>query len=180
MSRTDELRMMLRVAQLYYEDKLKQAEISQRLHVSQATVSQLLKRAEKEGVVRVTIAAPRGTYPQYEAALRERYGLNEAIVAECYEEREEAILSAIGAAAAHYLEATLSEGDVIGISSWSVSLLRMVDAIHPIERIRAERVVQTSRRHWGSFGAKPCHATHDAPGCVDWSGAAAVACARRG
>ncbi len=137
------LRMMLRVAQLYYEDKLKQAEISQRLHVSQATVSRLLKRAEKEGVVRVTIAAPRGTYPQYEAALRERYGLNEAIVAECYEDREEAILSAIGAAAAHYLEATLSEGDVIGISSWSVSLLRMVDAIHPIKRIRAERVVQT-------------------------------------
>ena len=145
MSRTDELRMMLRVAQLYYEDKLKQSEISQRLYVSQATVSRLLKRAEKEGVVRVTIAAPRGTYPQYEAALRERYGLNEAIVAECYEEREEAILSAIGAAAAHYLEATLSEGDVIGISSWSVSLLRLVDAIHPIKQIRAERVVQILR-----------------------------------
>ena len=37
-----------------------------------------------------------------------------------------------------------------------------------------------SRWHWRSFGAKPCHTTHDAPGCVDWSGAAAVACARRG
>jgi DNA-binding transcriptional regulator LsrR (DeoR family) len=32
---------------------------------------------------------------------------------------------------------------VIGISSWSVSLLRMVDAIHPMKRVRAERVVQT-------------------------------------
>ena len=63
--------------------------------------------------------------------------------AECYEDREEAILSAVGAAAAHYLEATLREGDVIGISSWSVSLLRMVDAIHPMKRVRAERVVQT-------------------------------------
>ena len=52
-----------RVAQLYYEDRLKQAEISERLHVSQATVSRLLKRAEEEGVVRVTIVAPRGTYP---------------------------------------------------------------------------------------------------------------------
>lgn len=143
MSRTDELRMMFRVAQLYYEDKLKQAEISQRLHVSQATVSRLLKRAEEEGVVRISIAAPRGTYPQIETSLRDRYGLNEAIVAECYEDREEAILSAIGGAAAHYLEATLGEGDVIGISSWSASLLRMVDAIHPTKRLRAERVVQT-------------------------------------
>ena len=61
MSRTDELRMMLRVAQLYHKDKLKQAEISQNLHVSQATVSRLLKRAEDGGVVRVTITAPRGT-----------------------------------------------------------------------------------------------------------------------
>jgi len=142
MSRTDELRMISRVAQLYYEDKLKQAQISERLHVSQATVSRLLKRAEDEGVVRIAIVAPRGTYPQIEQALRQRYGLTEAIVAECFEDREEAILSAIGAAAAHYLEATLNEGEVIGISSWSASLLRMVDAIHPIKRPRAERVVQ--------------------------------------
>ena len=143
MSRTNELRMMVRVAQLYHEDKLKQAEISRRLHVSQATVSRLLRRAEEEGVVRVAIVAPRGTYPQIETSLRQRYNINEAIVAECFEDREEPILSAIGAAAAHYFESTLSEGDVIGISSWSASLLRMVDAIHPMKRPRAERVVQT-------------------------------------
>ena len=95
MSRTDELRMMVRVAQLYHEDNLKQAEISKRLHVSQATVSRLLRRAEEEGVVRVAIVAPRGTYPQIETSLRQRYNLNEAIVAECFEDREEAILSAI-------------------------------------------------------------------------------------
>lgn len=142
MARTDELRMMVRVAQLYHDDGLTQADISQRLHFSQASVSRLLKRAEEEGVVRVTIMAPRGTYPQIETSLRQRYKLNEVIVAECFEDREEAILSAMGTAAAHYLEATLSDGDVIGISSWSASLLRMVDAIHPVKRPRAERVVQ--------------------------------------
>jgi len=142
MSRTGELRMMLRVAQLYYEDKLKQADISRHLHVSQATVSRLLRRAEEEGVVGVTIAAPRGTYPQFETELRRQYRIQEAIVAECFEDREEAILSAIGGAAAHYFETTLTEGDVIGISSWSESLLRMVDAIHPIKRPHAERIVQ--------------------------------------
>ena len=149
---------MFRVAQLYYDDKLKQADISKRLFVSQATVSRLLRRAEEEGVVRVTIAAPRGTFPQFEAALREMYGLNEVIVAECYEDREEAILSAIGAAAAHYFEATLADGDVIGISSWSTSLLRMVDAIHPARRSHAERVVQIL----GGIGdpSVQSHATH--------------------
>jgi DNA-binding transcriptional regulator LsrR (DeoR family) len=86
------------------------------------------------------------------------YGLNEIIVAECYEDREEAILSAIGGAAAHYFEATLADGDVIGISSWSTSLLRMVDAIHPAKRSRAERVVQIL----GGIGdpSVQSHATH--------------------
>ena len=142
MTRTDELRLMARVAQLYHEDGLKQAEISQRLHVSQASVSRLLKRAEDEGIIRVTIVAPRGAYPKLESELRRHYGLNEVIVAECFEDREEAVMSAIGAAAAYYFETTLGDGDVIGISSWSVSLLRMVDAIHPMRRPRAERVVQ--------------------------------------
>lgn len=142
MSRVYELRLMARVGQLYYGEGMKQAEISKLLRLSQASVSRLLARALEEGIVRIAIAAPRGTFPATEAALRERYGLAEAIVADCFEDREDAILAAIGGAAAHYFETTMSEGEVIGISSWSASLLRMVDAIHPLKRVRAERVVQ--------------------------------------
>ena len=141
MSRTDELRLIARVAQLYYEDGLKQAQISQHLHVSQATVSRLLKRAEKEGVVQVTIVAPRGTYPEFETALRHQYHLNEAIVAECFEDREEAILSAIaprGALLRDDDERRRCHRHLLV----SASLLRMVDAIHPMKRPHAERVVQ--------------------------------------
>ncbi|SON54394.1 Deoxyribonucleoside regulator [Hartmannibacter diazotrophicus] len=142
MSRTHELRLMARIAQLYYGEGMKQAEISKLLHISQASVSRLITRALSEGIVRITIAAPRGTFPQTEAALRDRYGLDEVIVADCFEDREDAILAAIGAAAAHYFETTMTDGEVIGISSWSASLLRMVDAIHPLKRVKAERVVQ--------------------------------------
>ena len=142
MSRTYELRLMARVAQLYYADRIKQTEISKLLHISQASVSRLLKKAEQENIVRITITAPRGTYPDLEASLRARYGLSEAIVADCFEDRDDAILAAIGDAAGHYFETTLEDGEVIGISSWSASLLRMVDNIHPVARIKAERVVQ--------------------------------------
>jgi DNA-binding transcriptional regulator LsrR (DeoR family) len=142
MSRTYELRLMTRVAQLYHAEGMRQADISNLLHISQATISRLLKRAEQEGIVRITITPPRGTFPDLEAELRRRYGLTEAIVAECFEDREEAILGAIGDAAGAYFETTVADGEVIGISSWSASLLRMVDAIHPLKRVRAERVVQ--------------------------------------
>lgn len=142
MSRIFELRLMARVAQLYHEKNLKQTQISKQLHLSQATVSRLLARAVDEGIVRVTINAPRGTYPQLEDQLRDRYQLAEVVVAECYEDRDEAILSAIGSAAAYYFESTLSPDEVIGISCWSSALLRLVDAIHPIKRLKAEKVIQ--------------------------------------
>jgi hypothetical protein len=44
MSRTDDLRMIARVVQFFYEHRLKQAQISERLHVSRATISRLLKK----------------------------------------------------------------------------------------------------------------------------------------
>ena len=66
MSRLNELRLMTRVAQMYHVDGLKQAEISGVLHISQATISRLLKRAETEGIVRITITPPRGTFPELE------------------------------------------------------------------------------------------------------------------
>ncbi len=142
MSRIYELRLMARVAQLYHENNLKQAEISKQLHLSQATVSRLLSRAIDEGIVRITINAPRGTYPQLEDQLRDRYGLAEVVVAECYEDHEEAILPAIGNAAAYYFESTVSPDEVIGISCWSSALLHMVDAVHPVKRLKAEKVIQ--------------------------------------
>src|SRR4051812_41130873 len=107
MSHVDELRLITRVAMLYYAKRQTQAEISTSLHLSQASVSRLLKRAEKEGIVKISIVPPRGTFPDLEAGLRQRFGLAEAIVAECVDDREETLLASIGDAAAHLLESSL-------------------------------------------------------------------------
>ena len=158
MARLNEFRLITRVAQMYYVEGRKQSEISRHLNLSQATISRLLRRAEDENIVRITINVPRGIFPELEAGLRDRFGLREAIVAECGEDREESILSSIGDAAAHFLETTLRDGDVIGISSWSASLLRMIDGISPLKRTRAERVVQILGG-MGNPGVQ-VHATH--------------------
>lgn len=158
MARTNELRLITRVTQMYYLEGLKQSQISAILNISQATISRLLKRAVDENIVRITINVPRGTFPDLETGLRERFGLKEAIVAECGEDREESILSAVGDAAAHFLSTTLNDREVIGISSWSASLLRMVDSLPPLKRVKAARVVQIL----GGMGnpSVQVHATH--------------------
>ena len=141
MAHIDELRLMTKVARLYYDQELNQPEIAAQLDLSQATVSRLLKRAREEGIVRVTVNVPYGAYPLLEEQLQQRYGLKEAVVVDSVE-TEDQLLRDIGSAAAYYLETTLRAGDVIGISSWSATLLAMVDALHPPPRLSNVRVLQ--------------------------------------
>ena len=60
---------MGRVAQLYFLEKETQSTISRRLNLSQATISRLLKRAQDEDIVRITINVPRGTFFDLESKL---------------------------------------------------------------------------------------------------------------
>lgn len=143
MGRVNELRLIARVAQMYHVEKKRQAEIADVLRLSQATVSRMLKRAEEEDIVRTTVIPPPGTFADLEAGLRETFGLTEAIVADCTEDRDGAIMARIGEAAAHFLEVTLAPGEIIGVSSWSQTILRMVDNIHPMKAAKARYVVQT-------------------------------------
>ncbi len=142
MGRINELRLIARVAQMYHIEGKRQAEIAETLRMSQATVSRMLKRAEAEAIVRTTVIPPPGTFVDLETALRDRYGLTEAIVIDCSEDRDGAIMARIGEAAAHFLEVTLQQDEVIGVSSWSQTLLRMVDNIHPFRNAKAKYIVQ--------------------------------------
>ena len=143
MARIDELRLMTRVARLYHEQGMRQAEIAESLHLSQPTVSRLLKRAEKEKIVRVIVNVPQGVYPELEEALVETYGLRDAVVADCVrDDDDESVQRDVGRAAAYYLETTLDEGECIGVSSWSGTILAMVDVMGQIPRPIGARVIQ--------------------------------------
>ncbi len=141
MARIDELRLMTKVAHLYYNQDKTQPEIASQLDLSQATVSRLLKRAKQEQIVRVTVNVPYGVYSHLEEQLQKTYGLKEAVVVDSVEHTDQ-ILRDIGAAAAYYLETTLRTGDMIGVSSWSSTLLAMVDALQPLGRPLQIRVLQ--------------------------------------
>ena len=141
MARIDELRLMAKVARMYYTSGLRQTEICERLNIHQSTVSRVLKRAEREGIVRITVSLPSGTHTDIEDAVQARYGLDEVVVVDCLEDDAQ-ISHDLGAAAAFYLENTLKPSDVVGISSWSAALLEMVNALHPSQRFKGARVIQ--------------------------------------
>ena len=143
MPRTDELRLLAKVARLYHEQGQRQAAIATQLDLSQATVSRLLKRAEEEQIVRVTVSVPSGFYADMEEALQRTFGLKEAIVVDTTDDNGgDQLARDLGAAAAFYVETTLKQGEVVGISSWSTTLVAMVNAMQPLPRSSEARVVQ--------------------------------------
>lgn len=141
MSRQDELRLLAKVARLYYVQGIRQEEISERLCIHQSSVSRLLKRAREAGLVRFSVTAPQGTYSHLEDRLAEKYGLRDVVVIDGSSE-EESLARDLGTAAAYYLETTLKPGTKIGVSSWSRSLFSMADSLHPGRYCSGGEVVQ--------------------------------------
>ena len=141
MARVDELRLMAKVARMYYIQELNQQAITEKLQLHQSTISRMLKRAKSLGLVRFSIATPPGTFADLEDQLALRFNLRDAVVVDCPAEGD-AMVRDLGAALAYFLETTLKPGRIIGISSWSRSLFEMVDALHPGNYCAGGKVVQ--------------------------------------
>jgi len=142
MAKLDELRIIARVARMYYEWDIRQAEIARQLGLSQATISRLLQRSKQEGIIRISVSVPTGVYTELEESLVKKFNLRDAIIVDCLEDKENTILRDLGASAAYYLESAIQANEIIGISSWSSTLLAMVDALHPLPKKPGVKVVQ--------------------------------------
>src|SRR3712207_4643007 len=95
----DPLRLMARIARMYHEWGMRQAEIAPELHVSQPRVSRLLKRAAEVGVVRTTVVLPSGVHADLEERLERVFGLREAVVVDVSGRGDE-LTTPLGSAAA--------------------------------------------------------------------------------
>jgi DNA-binding transcriptional regulator LsrR (DeoR family) len=127
---------------MYHERGLRQPQIASQLHISQPRVSRLLKQAVEMGIVRTMVVPPSGVYTDLEDAIEQRYGVDDVVVVDAAGGSDEDVIPALGAAAAVYLETTLTGGDRVGISSWSATLLATVEAMRPRPVRVAEEVVQ--------------------------------------
>ncbi len=127
---------------MYYEWDMRQSEIAKQMDLSQATVSRLLSRSKEEGIIRISINLPNGVYTELEEVLVRTFGLRDAIVVDSLEDNDKLIMRDLGAAAAYYLESAIRPNEIIGISSWSATLLAMVDALHPLQKKPGVKVIQ--------------------------------------
>jgi len=109
---------LLRIAELYYVQGLKQDEIASRLRISRPWVSRLLGRAQELGLVRVQVQSPSAGVPELEAELVSRFGLRRAMVTH---EGGSNTLPHVARAVTNYLISILSAGQVLAVT-WGRTL----------------------------------------------------------
>ncbi len=153
-----QLRLATRIARLYHEQDKTQPEIAHMLNIAQARVSRMLKFATEQGIVRTTVHAPAGIFSDVEQELTQKYVGVEFIVVDVATSSDEVIFPALGSAAAAYLEMAIPTCEVIGVSSWSETLLTAVDMMRPLSKGITSHIVQV----FGGFGRadSQVYATH--------------------
>lgn len=114
---TNDFEALIKVAERYYMEGQTQSQIARQMGISISTVSRLLKRALKEGIVRITIVRPHGRQSGLELGLCQKYKLSEAIVAQVPAEayRTDAWRQRLADVAAPAIDALIKPGVTIGI-----------------------------------------------------------------
>ncbi len=137
----DQLRLLGKVARMYYERGIRQPQIAAELSLSQPRVSRLLRQAADVGIVRTVVTMPAGTHTELEEQIQLRYGIRDAVVVDASGAGDD-VLPALGTATADYLDVTLTGSHVVGVSSWSETLVTAVDLMRPKNIAVVDKVVQ--------------------------------------
>lgn len=83
MSGSEDVRLLIEIAHMYYDEELTQQQIARKMSMSRSLVSKLLNKARKEGIVEITIK-DRDLYPYrvMENHIKHVFGLSDVILAD--------------------------------------------------------------------------------------------------
>ena len=126
MENSDDIRLIVKIAQLYYEQDMTQAQIARELGIYRTTISRLLKRGREQGIVTIAINYDYNENLWLEQQLKQKFGLKEAVVASSDGLLEEEQLSAMGQHGALLVDRLLEPGDIIGFS-WGRAVRSLVE-----------------------------------------------------
>jgi DNA-binding transcriptional regulator LsrR (DeoR family) len=109
----DEAQLISRVAWLYFNDDLTQAEIGARLGIPRLKVTRLLQAGRDRGLIRVVINTAFADCVALESRLAREFGLVRALVSPTPERGD--VRQIIGRAAGEYVSTTIPDGASLGV-----------------------------------------------------------------
>jgi DNA-binding transcriptional regulator LsrR (DeoR family) len=116
---------LIKAARMYFLDGRSQDDVARALGTSRSNVSRMLTAARAQGIVEIRVHDQTSRATELEQALRERFTLSHVRVAAFRPGADSQ--TAAGDLAAQWLDETLRDGQVLGLS-WGASLQAMVDS----------------------------------------------------
>ena len=115
--------LLVIAAWMYYEDGLTHRQIAEELSMSRVTVTRLLQKARREGIVQVKITRPLPSHYELSQRLIKTFGIKRAIIVKNAYSHEET-LDRIGRTAAEHLKELLCGECSLGFA-WSTTVRYM-------------------------------------------------------
>ncbi|HEV8309608.1 MAG TPA: sugar-binding domain-containing protein [Methylomirabilota bacterium] len=131
----DAVALMVRIGRLYYEQGLTQQAIARATRLSRPTVSRLLERGRRTGIVTIRIQDPRQPARALEEVLARRFGLQQAILTAGEADADQEPRRSVGQVAATYLQSVLRDGMTVGVT-WGKTLSEMALCLKPAHLAR--------------------------------------------
>lgn len=129
---SDAASLRLRAAWLYYNQKMTQKEVAERLGVSRATVMRMLEEAQRRNEVQIWISEGIEECIALAIALENAFGLDEAVVVPT-SKATDVPARAVGAALGRFLSETIAENMTLGVG-WGRTLTASLETFMPMRR----------------------------------------------
>lgn len=117
----DQLELMQVVTEKYYYQDMNQAEIAKELQISKPTVSRLIKRAKKEGYIKVELEFPTTYEKNLEEKLQATFNLKKAFVYDTQLASRELIIEEMSEKVSTFLNELIQPNQLIGVA-WGRTL----------------------------------------------------------
>ncbi|WP_108003522.1 sugar-binding transcriptional regulator [Mycoplana dimorpha] len=135
---SESVSLRLRAAWLYYNQRMTQKDVAEKLGVSRSTVIRMLDEALKRGEVQIWIDEGVGDCVELATRLERAYGLDEAVVVPAADSAEGTAKS-VGLALGQFLTETIPDDCTIGVG-WGRTLTASLASFRPARRERVKVV----------------------------------------
>ncbi|AOZ93712.1 sugar-binding transcriptional regulator [Paenibacillus crassostreae] len=139
MLNTDDKKMIIKICKLYYYESWTQEKIAEKFNVSRPFISKMIQKAREVGIVEILVHDDSHQTYELEKGIEQMFNLKQVLVVPTRDLNNELVTSAVGKAAAQFVQKLIKDGDRIGVS-WGNTLYHMVREF-PLEKKGNVKVV---------------------------------------
>lgn len=134
--------LMVKVAQMYYIDGLKQEEIASELKISRSSVSMILSAARERGIVEVKyfIRNPLSNHDELSKKFEEMFNIEKCVVIPSSGKDPKILTKIVAERAGYVLNEEINSNEVVGIA-WGSTCYEFMSSYNPVKGIKNISVV---------------------------------------